>query len=88
MVIADLKKIFFKKNGQPRPLLSFIFGLFKQTSLQFLQQIQEKKCPSSIWCRDLNPQPLEHESPPITTRPGFPPKHVSYLSIVDDSTED
>ena len=48
----------------------FIFGLFKQT-LQFLQQINVKKCPSSIRCRDLNPQPLEHESRPITTRPGL-----------------
>ena len=28
--------------GQPRPLLSFIFGLFKQTSLRFLQQIYVK----------------------------------------------
>ena len=29
--------------GQPQPLLSFIFGLFKQTSLlQFLQQIYVK----------------------------------------------
>ena len=28
--------------GQPRPLLSFIFDLFKQTSLQFLQQIYVK----------------------------------------------
>ena len=27
--------------GQLRPLLSFIFGLFKQISLQFLQQIYE-----------------------------------------------
>ena len=33
---------FFKKMGQPRPLLSFIFGLFKQTSLQCLQQIYVK----------------------------------------------
>ena len=30
-------------------------------------------CPSSIWCWDLNPRPLEHESSPITTRPGLPP---------------
>ena len=29
--------------GQPRPLFSFIFGLFKQT-IQFLQQINLKKC--------------------------------------------
>ena len=59
--------LLFEKMGQPRPLLSFIFGLFKQTSLQFLQQIYVKKCPSSIQCRDSNPQPLEHASPPITT---------------------
>ena len=26
-------------------------------------------CPYSIWCRDLNTQPLKHESSPITTRP-------------------
>ena len=30
-------------------------------------------CSSSIQCWDLNPQPLEHESFPITTRPGLPP---------------
>ena len=28
--------------GKPRPLLSFIFGHYKQTSLQFLQQIYVK----------------------------------------------
>ena len=28
-----------------RPLFLLIFGLFKQTSLQFLQQINVKKCP-------------------------------------------
>ena len=28
--------------GQPRPLLSFIFGLFTKTSLQFYQQIYVK----------------------------------------------
>ena len=28
--------------GQPRPLLSFIFGLIKQASLQFLQQMYVK----------------------------------------------
>ena len=29
--------------GQPQPLLTFIFGLYKQTSLKFLQQIYVKK---------------------------------------------
>ena len=33
-----------------------------------------EKCPSSIWCWVLNPRPLEHESPPISTRrPGLLP---------------
>ena len=32
-----------------------------------------ERCPTSIWCWDLNPRPSEHESPPITTRPGLPP---------------
>ena len=57
--------------GTPQPLLSFIFGHFKQISSQFLQQICEK-CPSSIRFRDSKPLHLEHESPPMTTRPGLP----------------
>ena len=65
---------FFIKNGPTPASFSFIFGLFKQT-LKFLQQIYVKKCPSSIWCQDSNPRPLEHESLPITTRPGIPPNY-------------
>ena len=34
----------FKKMGQPPASFSFIFGLLKQTSLQFLQLINVKKC--------------------------------------------
>ena len=45
--------------GQQRPLLLFILGLFKQTSLQILGQINEKKCPSSLQHWDSNPRPLE-----------------------------
>ena len=76
---SDVHYEVFLKMGQPRPLFLFIFGLFKQT-IQFLQQIYVKKCPSSIWCRDLNPQPLERESLPITTRPGLLP-HIMKLII-------
>ena len=36
-------RFIFEKMGQPPPLFRFIFGLFKQT-LQFLQQINVKKC--------------------------------------------
>ena len=64
--------IYFLLMGHPRTLLIY-FCLFKQT-LQFLQQIYVKMlCPSKLWCRDLNPQPSEHGSSPITTRLGFPP---------------
>ena len=55
-------KFFKKQMGHPG-LFFVYFRLFKQT-LQFLQQICVKKCPSSIWCWDSNPQPSGHESPP------------------------
>ena len=60
--------------GHPR-LLLIHFRLFKQ-ALQFFQQIYVKKCPSSIWCRDSDPQPLERESLLITTRPALPPHSI------------
>ena len=41
--------------------------------------------PSSIRHRDSNPRPLEHESPPITTRPGLPP--LLLLLLLDFSFE-
>ena len=64
--------------GHPRPLFVY-FCLFKQT-LQFFQQVNVKKCPSSICCWDSNPRPLEHESPTITTRPGLPPYKWAILA--------
>ena len=39
-------------------------------------------CPSSIRCQDLNPQPLERESPPITTRPGLTPKYAEFKNKI------
>ena len=57
----------FFKTGYPRTLLSLFSVFFKQTA-QILQQINVKKCPTSIRCRDLNKQPLDYESPPLTTR--------------------
>ena len=43
--------------GQPRPLLSFIFDVFKLTSLKLLQQIHVKNVHpvygAGIWTHDL-----------------------------------
>ena len=57
---------------------SFIFVFFKRT-LQFLHQLNVKKCPSSIRCHDSNSQPSDYESPPLTTRPGLPPFILEFL---------
>ena len=67
-----LKCVLTFKNGPIPASFSFIFGLFKQ-AIQFLQQIYVKKCPSSIQCRDLNPQPSERETLPITSNQGSRP---------------
>ena len=37
---------------------------------------------SSIRCRDSNPRPSQHESPPITTRPGAPAPVKTLLPVV------
>ena len=43
-------------------------------------------CPSSVRRRDSNPRPLYREPPPITTRPGLPPKSGnSYLTVKIES---
>ena len=63
--------VLFKKWAIPG--LSFIyFRLFKQT-LQFLYQINVKNVHPEYSGWYSNPCPLEHESPPITTRLGLPP---------------
>ena len=71
--LCILLSIYVFLNGPSPASFSFIFGLFQTNINTILQQINVKKCPSSIRCRDSNPRPLECESPPITTRPGLPP---------------
>ena len=66
----------FFKWANPGLFFAYVC-LFKQT-LQFLQQIIAKKCPSSIWRWDSNSQPSDYESPPLTTRPT-----VTYSFIKD-----
>ena len=64
--------LFFKKMDQPRS--PFVYFRSFQTNIITIfttDQCEKMSCPSSIWCRDLNPQPSEREPPPITTRPHF-----------------
>ena len=64
---------FFKKMGQTRPLFFVYFRSFQANIITIFTTNICEKSPSSIRCRDSNPRPLEHESLPITTRPGLPP---------------
>ena len=73
---ANKKDISLKKWTIPG--LFFIYFRLSKCTSQILQQINVKKCPSSIRCWDSNPRPLKHESPPITSRPGLllPKKNI------------
>ena len=62
--------LFYK--GPTRPLFCLFLSFQTNIITIFITNICEK-CPSSIRCRDSNLQPLEHEPPPVTTRPGLPP---------------
>ena len=70
--------------GHPRPPFLLIFGLFKQT-IQFLQQINVNKCPFSIRCWVMNPQPLKHESSHLTARPG--PLHFINFFVISHADD-
>ena len=61
--------MFLKLSHLFQNILSFSFSL-SHTNIIFTTKICDK-CPCSIRCHDSNPQPLEHESAPITTRPGY-----------------
>ena len=69
--LPAFEKFHFLKKWAILGLSSIIFSLFKQT-IQILQQINVKKCSSSIRCHDSNSQPSDYESPPLTTRQGLP----------------
>ena len=53
------------------PLIRLL-SVFFQQMIQILHQINVKKCPTSMQCRDSNSRPSDYESPLLTTRPGFP----------------
>ena len=69
--------------GYPRPLFR-LFSSF-QTNISILTKniCEILLCPSSIRRLDSNPRPSEHESPPITTRPGLPPIGPLFIPSFD-----
>ena len=71
-------KILFFKWANPS-LFYHLFSSFQKLITIFTTNKCEK-CPSSIRSRDLNSQILEHESTPITIRPGLPPKVFQILT--------
>ena len=71
-------------NGPSPASFSFIFDLF-QTNINTIfttNQCEKISSPSSIRSQDSNPRPLERESPPITTRPGLPPKLTKNVTTI------
>ena len=60
-------KNLYLKMGLHRPLFH-LFTYFQTNKFYN----KGEKCPSSIRCWDSNPWQLEHETPPITTRPRLP----------------
>ena len=68
---------FLKKWAIPG-LFFVYFRSFSQNINTILQQINLKKCPSSIEHWDSNTRPSECESPPISTRQGLPPYSVNF----------
>ena len=66
--------------GQPWPLFS-LFSSFQTHITIFTTNRYVKKCPCSIQSRYSNSQPLEHDSSPITTRPGLPSAPVTTVSF-------
>ena len=76
-----MDSFFFKKWAIPG-LLYRLFSVFLNKHYNFYNTCE--KCPSSIRYQDSNPRPLGRESPPITTRPGLPPRSgQSYKTLYD-----
>ena len=70
----------FLKMGHPQPLFHLFLSF--QANITILTTNKCEKCPSSLRRWDLNSQPLEHESPHITTRPGLRPSKKNFVFYI------
>ena len=71
-------------NGPTPASYSFIFVFSNAHNKLYNKKVSEKMS-SIIWCWDSNSWPLEHESPPIITRPGLRPIQVVVCSNPSDA---
>ena len=69
-------RLIFLKMGQPWPLFQ------TNNKIAKISECGKMSCPSSIWRWDSNPQPLKHESSPITTRPWLPPSIYHFFPFL------
>ena len=77
----------FKKMGQLRPHFR-LFSVFLNKQYNSYNNFMWKNVmPIQYMGRDLNPRPLEHESPPITTRPRFPPINFIHSRLLDSRVD-
>ena len=70
-------------NGPSPASVFFYFRSFQANNVV----LTKMSCPSSISCQDSNPWPLEHQSSPITTRPGLPPYSEFIFRLQKSATE-
>ena len=73
--------VLFLKMGQPQPFFVYFWSFQSNNTILTTNQFEKMSCPSSIRCQDSNPQHLEHQSSPITTRPGLLP-NLAYLVLM------
>ena len=81
-MLACFVKKEYLKTGHHRHRFCLFLVFFKQT-LQFLQQINVKKYPSSVRCWDLNPQPSHNELHSITIRTGLPHTVARIFGVIE-----
>ena len=79
-IIKYANQFSFFKYGPTRA--SFCLFLSFQTNIKIFKTNKCEKCPSRKQRWDLNPWPLKHESPPITTRPELPPTNLDYFTFM------
>ena len=73
--------LFLKKWANPGLFFVYFESFQTNNTIFTINKCEKMSCPSTIW-RNSNPRSSEHESPPITTRPGLPPYLITLLGLI------